>query len=93
MATDNKKKIDPIERIGQMIDEKISAAFEGREQKEKEAKDPMARLEGMIDRAVGKHFEAFAKNLEEAEAADVAGKSKEKPADEDDGGILKVLGF
>jgi hypothetical protein len=92
MATD-KKKIDPIERIGQMIDEKISAAFEGRDQKDKEAKDPMARLEGMIDRAVGKHFEAFAKSLEEAEAAGDTGKSKEKPADDDEGGILKVLGF
>lgn len=86
------KKIDPIERIGQMIDEKISQAFEGREQKEKESKDPMARLEGMIDRAVGKHFEAFAKSLEEAEAgAETGGKTREK--DEDDGGILKVLGF
>jgi hypothetical protein len=85
------KKEDPIERIGRMIDEKVSAAFEGREQKDKEAKDPMARLEGMIDRAVGRHFEAFAKSLEEAEAGEAdGGKVKEK---DDDGGILKVLGF
>lgn len=86
------KKEDPIERIGKMIDERISAAFEGRAQSEKEAKDPMARLEGIVDRAVGKHFEQFAKSLEEAEAStETAGK--EKKADDDDGGLLKVLGF
>lgn len=86
------KKEDPIERIGKMIDERISAAFDGRAQQDKEAKDPMARLEGMIDRAVGKHFEAFAKSLEEAEAGAETG-GKEKKADDDEGGILKVLGF
>lgn len=88
-----KGKEDPIERIGKMIDERISAAFEGRAQTEKEAKDPMARLEGMIDRAVGKHFAAFAQSLEEAESGGET-ESKRKPEDEGDGGgILKILGL
>jgi hypothetical protein len=86
------KKEDPIERIGKMIDERISAAFEGRDQSEKEAKDPWARLEGMIDRAVGKRFDLFAQSLE---GGDDEAKAKEKPEDEGDsgGGLLKVLGL
>ena len=66
MATTKKGGDDPIAKIGEMIDAKINAAFEGRERKETESKDPWARLEGIVDRAIGKRFEDWAKGMEEA---------------------------
>jgi len=84
-----KSKEDPLDKLANLIDEKIKSAFDDRDRSEKEASDPWARVEGIIDRAVGKHFEAFAKGLEE-------GAAKEKPAKgaaekKEGGGFLELL--
>ena len=91
---------DPLERLGAMIDEKINAAFNSRDQAAREEKDPWARIEGMIDRAVGKHFAEFRRGLEESDDEPQGGDQGaggrrprgEKP-DDGDGGVLRVLGL
>lgn len=85
----DKKKVDPIEKIGQLIDERIKAAFEGRDQSEREAKDPWAKLEGVIKRAVDDRFEMFAKSLE-SEAGKDDDESGGDKGDKDGGD--KILG-
>jgi hypothetical protein len=83
----NKPKEDPMTKLANMIDERIKAAFEGRDQSEKEAKDPWARLEGIVDRAVSKRFETFAASLKEEAGKDDVDEGK----DDKDGGD-KILG-
>jgi hypothetical protein len=92
MATGGKKE-DPIEKIRALIREEIGGANAERDRKEREAKDPWERLRGMIHEEVGAHFEAFTKSIEESEAGEAGGKSKEKPEDDAGGGFLKVLGL
>src|SRR5437016_4388652 len=89
MAAAKGSKQDPLDKLADLIDEKIKSAFEDRDRTQKEASDPWARIEGIVDRAVSKHFEDFGKGLEE-------GESKErKPAAERKagGGFLKALGL
>ena len=85
-----KTKEDPIEKLGRMIDEKIDAAFAGRDQREKEAKDPWARLEGMIDRAVAKRFDLFAQGLDDEGGED---KDDDKDDKDDKGGGQIIPGL
>lgn len=94
MAPSTGKKEDPIEKIGRLIDERISAAFEGRERKEVEAKDPWARLEGIIDRKIGEHFKAFSDGIADGgdEGDGKAGKAGKGNKDADDGGPLSLFG-
>ena len=83
-------KVDPLQKIQEMIDNSIQGAFAQRDTQQKESTDPWARLEGIIDRSVAKHFEAFTKGLEEGMAAE-APEGKGKPGDEGDGKILGGL--
>lgn len=87
---------DPLERLAQMIDEKISSAFDSRDRQAKEASDPWARIEGIIDRSVSKHFEAFARGLEEGGDDEEGGQSR-KPrvvkGEKEEGGGLGILGL
>jgi hypothetical protein len=91
MAAGSSGKQDPMEKIAKLIDDRLEAAFAGRERKETEAKDPWARLEGMIDRKIGEHFEAFTKAVLEGDGGD--GKTKGGKGDEGDEGDGKILGF
>jgi hypothetical protein len=85
-------KQDPMEKIAKLIDERLEAAFAGRERKETEAKDPWARLEGMIDRKIGEHFEAFTKAVLEGDESG-GGRAKAGKGDEGDEGDGKILGI
>jgi hypothetical protein len=76
-------KDDAMDKISKMVEERINAAFEGREQKEREEKDPWAKLEGIVDRAVAKHFEALGAGVEEEKA-----KTKKSKSDDGDEKIL-----
>lgn len=90
------KQDDPLERIGKLIDDRISAAFNDRDRRAAEEKDPWARLEGMIDRAVSRHFEAFGQGLEEGKAGEEELKLKVKDGGrkDDEGGdfLTNLLG-
>lgn len=84
-----KDKKDPLDKLADLIDEKIKAAFDDRDRSQKEASDPWARIEGIIDRAVGKHFEEFGKGLEEGEERERKAPTERKAG----GGFLKALGL
>lgn len=90
-----KQKEDPIEKLGKMIDEKITQAFESRDRASREEKDPWAKIEGIVDRAVSRHFENFAKGLEEGERRERSSGGGGKN-DEDQGegrDFLSVVGL
>ena len=76
-------KDDAMDKISKLIEDKINAAFDGREAKDREDKDPWAKLEGIVNRAIDKRLS------ERDDAA--AAKLKPKP-DADKGGDDKILG-
>jgi hypothetical protein len=54
MPAAKKPSEDPVEKLARMIDEKLKAAFDERDTRDRESKDPWARIEGMIERGIGK---------------------------------------
>lgn len=94
MAPPARSKEDPIEKIGKLIDDRISAAFANRDQSEREKSDPWARLEGAIDRAVDKRLKAFMEELEGDEGEETGGKPRVVKNDDEGGeGLLGALGL
>jgi hypothetical protein len=81
---------DPLQKLQKLIDDSISAAFESRDQAEKEKSDPKAWLSGEIDRTVARHFQAFRDGLEASEEEAPKPKPKAKP---EGGGFLESLGI
>src|SRR4029077_8020827 len=75
------KSDDAMDKISKLIEDRINAAFEGREQKDREEKDPGAKLEGIVNRAIDKRFAELGEE-----------KPKDKPAKKDEGGDEKILG-
>jgi hypothetical protein len=80
-------KDDAMDKISKLIEDKINAAFEGKERKEREEKDPWAKMEGLIDRAVAKHFEAL------NDSGDEGKRKVSKDSDDEDKPKLGILGI
>lgn len=76
-------KDDPLEKLAKMIDERIQAAFEGRDRKAKEESDPWAKLEGIVRRAVDERFADLDAGIEEGKRREGKGggngDGEEKP--------------
>lgn len=87
-------KQDPLEKIAQLIDERVKAAFEDRDQRQREEKDPWARIEGIVDRAVGKRLAALIEDEgEEGTRTGRKPKIEKADSDEEDKPLLGILGL
>jgi len=91
----SKQQEDPLEKLGRLIDEKVTAAFETRDRTQREKDDPWARLEGLIDRAVARHFDELARSLEAEEEEDGGGSARRprRPSSTEDEPKLGILGL
>ena len=83
-----------LEKLARIVDERVNAAFETRDKRQREDSDPWAKLEGIIDRAVESALDRRLGDLmdeEEDEEPQRGGRRTGKQRD-DDAGPLSLFG-
>lgn len=88
------KQKDPLERLGDLIDQKISSAFDSRDRAAREKDDPWARIEGIVDRAIAKRLDALLEDEDDDEDAGQTGGGRRRSSkDAGDEPKLGILGL